>query len=171
MIDWKAIKELHASKSLEKIIGNWYGLDVLYVDHQGRVQFVQDADYPFKSPFFKLQMYHSFGRDWLEADVEKVFEAFNTSSETSIEFSAFFPGTFGFAQKVMVDGEFSGAVFAYPYFKETSTSEDVEKVVQKMVECGISEGDAKSSVDKVKKFSGRYYSEMKDLISIAADEV
>ena len=171
MIDWKAIKELHASKSLEKIIGNWYGLDVLYVDHQGRVQFVQDADYPFKSPFFKLQMSHSFGRDWLEADVEKVFEAFNTSSETSIEFSAFFPGTFGFAQKVMVDGEFSGAVFAYPYFKETSTSEDVEKVVQKMVECGISEGDAKSSVDKVKKFSGRYYSEMKDLISIAADEV
>ena len=45
MIDWKSIKELHASKSLEKIIGNWYGLDVLYVDEQGRVQFVQDADY------------------------------------------------------------------------------------------------------------------------------
>ena len=48
MIDWKSIKELHASKSLEKIIGNWYGLDVLYVDHQGRVHFVQEADYAFK---------------------------------------------------------------------------------------------------------------------------
>jgi two-component system response regulator HupR/HoxA len=171
MIDWKSIKDLHASKSLEKIIGNWYGLDVLYVDTQGRVQFVQEPNYPFKSPFFKLQMSHSFGRDWLEADVEKVFEVFNASSDASIEFSAFFPGTFGYAQKVIVDGEFSGAVFAYPYFKETSTSEDMEKVVHKMVECGIGEVDAKASVEKVKKFTGRFYTEMKELIAIVADEV
>jgi two-component system response regulator HupR/HoxA len=171
MIDWKSIKELHASKSLEKIIGNWYGLDVLYVDEQGRVQFVQDADYPFKSSFLKLQMSHSFGRDWFEADVEKVFDHFHSSSEGSIEFSAFFPGTFGYAHKVMVDGEFNGAVIAYPYFKETSTTEDFAKVIHKMVECGISEVDAKESVEKVKKFSGRYYHEMKELIAIVADEV
>jgi two-component system response regulator HupR/HoxA len=171
MIDWKSIKELHASKSLEKIIGNWYGLDVLYVDNQGRVQFVQDSDYAFKSPFFKLQMSHSFGRDWLEADVEKVFESFQASSDLSIEFNAFFAGTFGYAHKVIVDGEFHGAVFAYPYFKETSTSEDLEKVVHKMIECGISEVDAKAAVGKVKNFSGQYYAEMKDLIGTVADEV
>jgi two-component system, NtrC family, response regulator HupR/HoxA len=171
MIDWKSIKELHASKSLEKIIGNWYGLDVLYVDEQGRVQFIQDPEYPFKSSFLKLQMSHSYGRDWLEADVEKVFEVFNSSSEPSLEFATFFPGTFGFAQKVLVDGEFQGAVFAYPYFKDTSTTEDMAKVVQKMVECGISEVDAKASVEKVKKFSGRHYSEMKELVAIMADEV
>ena len=171
MIDWKSIKELHASKNLEKIIGNWYGLDVLYVDTQGRVQFVQDADYPFKSPFFKLQMSHSFGRDWLESDIEKVFETFHSSHELSMEFDAFFPGTYGYAHKVMVDGEFSGAIFAYPYFKETSTNEDLEKVVGKMVECGIGQEDAKNAVGKVKKFSGRYYFEMKELVGIMADEV
>ena len=171
MIDWKSIKELHASKSLEKIIGSWYGLDVLYVDQQGRVQFVQDADYPFKSPFLKLQMSHSFGRDWLEADVEKVFEHFHSSAEAHYEFSAFFPGTYGYAHKVVVDGEFCGAVFAYPYFKETSTSDELQKVVQKMVECGISESDAKVSVEKVKKFSGRFYTEMKELVATVADEV
>ncbi len=171
MIDWKSIKELHASKSLEKIIGNWYGLDVLYVDEQGRVQFIQDPEYPFKSSFLKLQMSHSYGRDWLEADVEKVFEGFNASVEPSLEFSTFFPGTFGFAHKVLVDGDFQGAVFAYPYFKDTSTTEDIAKVVQKMVECGISEVDAKASVEKVKKFSGRHYSEMKELVAIMADEV
>lgn len=171
MIDWKAIKDLHASKSLEKIIGNWYGLDILYVDSQGRAQFVQDADYNYKSPFFKLQMSHSFGRDWLESDIEKVFEMFNSSTENSVEFDAFFPGTFGYACKVMVDGEFSGAVLAYPYFKETSTSEDLEKVVSKMVECGIAHEDASSAVSKVKKFQGRYYFEMKELVGIVAQEV
>jgi len=171
MIDWKAIKELHTTKSLEKIIGNWYGLDLLYVDTQGRVQFMQDPNYSFKSPFLKLQMTHSFGHDWLEADVEKVFEHFNSSHDESYEFSAFFPGTYGFATKVMVDDEFSGVVIAYPYFKDTTTTEEIDAVEQKMVECGIAADDAKTAVSKVKKFSGRFYSEMKELVYIAADEV
>lgn len=171
MIDWKAIKDLHTTKSLEKIVGNWYGLDVLYVDTQGRVQFIQDPGYSFKSPFLKLQMTHSFGHDWLESDIEKVFEFFNSSNEESYEFNAFFPGTFGYSHKVTVDGEFSGAVIAYPYFKDTSTSEELEGVVQKMVECGIGHEDAKLAISKVKKFSGRFYSEMKELVYIVADEV
>jgi transcriptional regulator with PAS, ATPase and Fis domain len=171
MIDLKAIKELHTTKSLEKIIGNWYGLDLLFVDTQGRVQFMQDPAYSFKSPFLKLQMTHSFGHDWLEADVEKVFEHFNGTQEENYEFSAFFPGTYGYACKVMVDDEFCGAVIAYPYFKDTTSTEEIDSVVQKMVECGIAVEDAKTAVSKVKKFSGRFYTEMKELVYIAADEV
>jgi two-component system, NtrC family, response regulator HupR/HoxA len=171
MIDWKAIKDLHTTKSLEMIIGNWYELDVIYVDTQGRVQFVQDSNYSFKSPFLKLQMTHSFGHDWLDADVEKVFDFFNSSNEESYEFGAFFPGTYGYSHKVIVDGEFCGAVIAYPYFKDTSTSEELDSVVHKMVECGISKEDAKFAISKVKKFSGRFYSEMKELVAFVADEV
>lgn len=171
MIDWKSIKDLHTTKSLEKIVGNWYGLDVLYVDSQGRVQFLQDQGYSFKSPFLKLQMTHSFGHDWLESDIEKVFEFYNGSNEESYEFSAFFPGTYGYSHKVVVDGEFCGVVIAYPYFKDTTTSEEQEAVVQKMIECGIGQEDAKSAISKVKKFSGRFYTEMKELLYIVADEV
>src|SRR5690606_37437527 len=93
------------------------------------------------------------------------------STEASYEFNAFFPGTYGFAHKVMVDGEFSGAIIAYPYFKDTSTSEEIEHVIAKMCECGISEEDAKLAVQKIKRFSGRFYSEMKELVSIVSDEV
>src|SRR5690606_25466364 len=71
----------------------------------------------------------------------------------------------------VVDGELHGAIFAYPYFKETCTSEDVDKVVQKMQECGVSESDAREAVSKVKKFSGRFFGEMKELVGIIADEV
>jgi two-component system response regulator HupR/HoxA len=171
MIDWKTIKDLHASKSLEKIIANWYGLDVLFVDNQGRAQFVNEPGYVFKSPFLKLQMTHSFGHDWLEADIEKVFETLQSSSEMSVEFDAFFPKTFGFAHKVVVDGDFAGVVMAYPYFHGEVTPTEMTVVVEKMIELGIDSEEAKSAVEKVKKFSGRYYSEMKDLISIVADEV
>jgi transcriptional regulator with PAS, ATPase and Fis domain len=171
MIDWKSIKELHVNKKLEQIIGGWYGLDIFYADEQGRVQFVQQTDYPFKSPFFKLQMSQSFGHDWLEADVEKVFETLNHTDETWVEFEAFFPRTFGFAHKVIVDGEIHGAIFAYPYLKETCTTEDFEKIVNKMKECGVSTEDARNAVTKMKKFSEKDFTKMKELVSIVSDEV
>jgi transcriptional regulator with PAS, ATPase and Fis domain len=171
MIDWKSIKELHVNKKLEQIIGGWYGLDIFYADEQGRVQFLTSPDYPYKSPFFKLQMSQSFGHDWLEADVEKVFESFSSADQNWVEFESFFPNTWGYSQKVMVDGEIQGAIFAYPYFKDTVTTEEVEKVVQKLVECGASDVDARAVVAKVKKFSEKDFTKMKELVGIVADEV
>jgi transcriptional regulator with PAS, ATPase and Fis domain len=171
MIDWKSIKELHVNKKLEQIIGGWYGLDVFYADEQGRVQFLNKTDYPYKSPFFKLQMSQNFGGDWLEADVEKVFEAFGETDQHWVEFEGFFPHTFGFAHKVVADGEVQGAIFAYPYFKETCTTEEIEKVIHKMVECGVSEIDARAAASKVKKFSDKDFNKMKELVGIVADEV
>jgi len=171
MIDWKTMKDLHSTKRLEKIIGQWYGLDVLFIDHQGRAQLVHESEYGFKSPFFKIQMSHSFGREWLDADVEKVYEKFQSGSEKHFEFDAFFPGTFGFAHSVEVDGEFCGAILAYPYFKETTTSSEQKQVIDRLIEMGVEHDDAKVAVEKVKKFTGRFYGEMKDLVSIVADEV
>ncbi len=172
MIDWKSIKELHVNKKLEQIIGGWYGLDIFYVDDQGRVQLLMNQqDYPFKSPFFKLQLSQSFGHDWLEADVEKVFEAFGASNDQHIEFESFFPKVYGFAHKVVVEGEVQGAIFAYPYIKETCTSEDMEKIVKKMVECGVNELEASASVTKMKKFTEKDFSKMKELVGIVGDEV
>ena len=171
MIDWKSIKELHVNKKLEQIIGGWYGLDIFYADSQGRVMFLTQSDYPFKSPFFKLQMSQSFGHQWLEADVEKVFEAFNNKADHWMEWEAFFPKTFGYAHKVEVDGEVQGAIFAYPYFKDTASSEEIDRVVAKMVECGMADADAREAVAKVKKFSDKDFNKMKELVGIVADEV
>lgn len=172
MIDWKSIKELHVNKKLEQIIGGWYGLDVFYADEQGRVQFLMNQqDYPYKSPFFKLQMSQSFGHDWLESDVEKAFEHFAESKETYFEFETFFPQVFGFAYKVVIDGEVQGAIFAYPFVKETCTSADFDKIVKKMGECGVSESDAKAAVSKMKRFSDKDFEHMKELVGIVGDEV
>jgi two-component system, NtrC family, response regulator HupR/HoxA len=172
MIDWKSIKELHVNKKLEQIIAGWYGLDIFYADDQGRVQFLtQQTDYPYKSTFFKLQMHQSFGRDWLEADVEKVFEAFGENDGHWVQFQSFFPEVYGFAHKVVVDGEILGAIFAYPYLKETCTTEDIDRLVKKMCECGVVESDAQHAVSKMKRFSEKDFMKMQELVNIVAEEV
>jgi len=171
MIDWKTIKELHVNKKLEHIIGNWFGLDIFYADEQGRIQFVGQSDYSYKSPFLKLQMSHSYGHEWLESDVEKVFELFAASDDQWVEFESFFPQTWGYSHKVVVDGELHGAIFAFPYFKETCTSEDVHGVVEKMKECGVTESDARAAAERIKKFSNQDFARMKELVGIVAEEV
>jgi two-component system, NtrC family, response regulator HupR/HoxA len=171
MIDWKSIKELHVNKKLEQIIGGWYELDIFYADEQGRIQFVGHEEYPYRSPFFKLQMTHSFGHEWLENDVEKVFEEFTQTETAWHEFESFFPQAYGYAHKVVVDGELQGAIFAYPYLKETCSSEDLENIVKKMSECGVSEADAKEAVSKMKKFSEKDFTKMRELVGIVAEEV
>jgi two-component system response regulator HupR/HoxA len=169
MIDWKSIKDLHVNKKLEQIIGGWYGLDVFYADSQGRVQFLGQQDYPFKSSLFKAVMVQ--GQEWLEADVEKVFEKFASFDEQWMEWESFFPKTYGFAHKVVVDGEIQGAIFAYPYFKESTSTEEFEAVIAKMVACGVSEVDAKETVSKAKKFTDRDFLKMRELVGIVGDEV
>jgi len=171
MIDWKTIKELHVNKKLEHIIGNWFGLDIFYADEQGRIQFVGQSDYSYRSPFLKLQMSHSYGHEWLESDVEKVFEMFGSSEEHWVEFESFFPQTWGYAHKVVVDGELHGAIFAFPYFKETCTSDDVHGVIEKMKECGVTDSDAKAAVQRINKFSNQDFTRMKELVAIVAEEV
>ena len=37
MIDWKTIKDLHANKKLEEIIGKWFGVDIFYTDKHGNI--------------------------------------------------------------------------------------------------------------------------------------
>ncbi len=171
MIDWKNIRDLHVNKKLEQIIGNWFGLDVFYADDQGRVQFLSQKEYPYKSSFLKLQMNHSFGHEWLESDVEKVYEQFQSHNLHWLEVESFFPQAWIFAHKILVDGDFKGAIFAYPYFKDNCTKEDQAHVVSKMKECGVSEEDAFAAVERIKKFTEKDFIKMKELVSIVAEEI
>jgi hypothetical protein len=48
MIDWKAIKDLHANKKLEEVIGKWFGVDIFYADKHGNIHSeIFNKDYDF----------------------------------------------------------------------------------------------------------------------------
>lgn len=172
IIDWKTIRDLHVNKKIEQIIGKWFGLDLLYVDEHGRIQNqFQQKDYQFKSHFFKVQQSHTYGHEWLEQDVEKIYENIAEKGEASFEYASFFPGIFGFVSKVVVDGDFVGSVIVYPFFKDTVTSEDVEKLSHRLKELGISEADAATSVAKFKKLDEGMISYLKEMVEMVADEI
>ncbi len=172
IIDWKNIRELHVNKKMEQIVGKWFDLDFVYVDEQGRVQCdLKNKDHKFFSHFFKVQMGHGYGQEWLDQDVEKIFEGIHQHSEMIYEFKSFFPHVYGMVAKVVVDGETLGAVVAYPFMKDDATAKDVDELTKHLLECGISEADAQASVAKMRKLFPRERGYLTEMLDIVSDEV
>lgn len=172
MIDWKTIKDLHVNKKMEHLIGKWFGVDIFYTDRHGNIQSaVTDKNFEFVSQFFKVQMGLNYGKEYLTQDIDTGLEKLNNSIETSFYYDSFFPHVRALAAKIEVDGEFLGAVFAYPYVTDQVTTNDLQDITGKLIECGAPEEDATAACESLKKLQKHEYEYLKELIALVAEEV
>ena len=170
MIDWKSIKDLHVNKKLEQVIGKWFGVDIFYTDKHGNIQGdLENED--FQSHFFKLQNSLPHGKQILAQDIEKGIELVENADKQCYYFDSFFPHVRVLASKIEVDGEFLGAVFAYPYVTDKITKSEIQQIHDKVVECGAETDDAQLACDNLKKLEHHEFEYLKELISLVADEV
>jgi two-component system response regulator HupR/HoxA len=170
MIDWKNIKDLHVNKKLEQVIGKWFGVDIFYTDKHGNIHGDLDKS-DFESHFFKLQFSLPHGQQILSQDIEKGIELVENADKQCYYFDSFFPHVRVLAAKIEVDGEFLGAVFAYPYVTDKITQKEVQQIQDKVIECGADPGDAQSACDNLKKLEHHEFEYLKELIGLVADEV
>ena len=172
MIDWKTIKDLHANKKLEEVIGKWFGVDIFYTDNHGNIHSdILNKDYDFLSHFFKVQMHMPYGEQFLAQDIEKGLEKLDEVDAPSFYFNSFFPHVRMISAKIESQGEFMGAVFAYPYVTDQITQAELGEIKAKLIECGASEEDASASVDNLKRLELHEYEYLKELIGLVAHEV
>ena len=172
MIDWKTIKDLHANKKLEEIIGKWFGVDIFYTDQHGNMHSsIFEKDHEFVSHFFKIQSHLPYGKEFLAQDIEKGLDKLNETDADSFYFDSFFPHVRMIAAKIEAEGEFLGAVFAYSYVTDQITSSELNEIKAKLIECGASEEDSTSSCEKIKKLQVHEYEYLKELIGLVAHEV
>jgi two-component system response regulator HupR/HoxA len=172
MIDWTAIKDLHANKKLEEVIGKWFGVDIFYTDKHGNIHSnILDKDYDFVNHFFKVQLHMPHGKDFLTEDIHKGIEMVKNADSDCFYFDSFFPHVRMLASKIVIDGEFQGAVFAYPYVTDKATTAEIKEISDKMITCGASEVDAVSACDHLKKLAVHEYEYLKELIGLVAQEI
>lgn len=172
MIDWKTIKDLHANKKLEEVIGKWFGVDIFYTDKHGNIHSnIGNKDYDFLSHFFKVQMHLPYGKEFLSQDIEKGLDKLNQSESKSFYFDSFFPHVRMISAKIEAEGEFLGAVFAYSYVTDQVTTAELKEIQDKLIECGATKEDAESSTENLKKLQSHEYEYLKELIGLVAEEV
>lgn len=172
MIDWKSIKDLHANRKIEKIIGKWFGVDIFYTDKHGNIHSnILNKDHEFESHFFKVQTQMPHGQEILSQDIEKGLALLHKAENRCFYFDSFFPHVRMLAAKIESEGEFLGAVFAYPYVTDQITSNELKEIADKLVECGSTEEDAHSSCDHLKKLEHHEFEYLRELIGFVSEEV
>ncbi len=172
MIGWETISDLHVIHKLEQIVSKWFGVELFYTDQHGRIRSkIMEQGYDFNNHFFKIQTQLNFGHQYITQDIEAVTETMQGLEENSVIYDSFFKGVKGIGARVVVEGEFQGMVFAYPFIVDSFSSDDEAALVAQMIECGASEADAKSSIEHLRKIDlgGQEY--LKELVELVADEI
>ena len=69
-----------------------------------------------------------YGKEFLSQDIEKGLEKLHATKEACFYFDSFFPHVRMLSAKIVVDGEFLGAVFSYPYITDQVTSKEIKEI-------------------------------------------
>lgn len=172
MINWKEMSGLHVISKLEEILGKWFGVELLYTDHNGKIRSKHlERDYQFKNNFFKVQMGLPYGAEFISQDIEKITDTISQSPERTIKHDSFFEHTNIFASKVLVDDEYVGTVCAYPFISHEITDSETSTIIAKMQECGASPEDAKVAVEALKKLTPESVEYIKELVELVSEEI
>ncbi len=173
MINWKTVGELHVIQKLKKVIESWYGVELFYTDQHGKIQTgLLEKSHEFRSHFMKVQMLMPHGHQYIAQDIETIIDYFDENPDkSSFKFSSFFPHVKGYAAKIVIDGELLGTVIAYPFVRDTCTTDEISELISHVKGLGVSDSDAEMAVDKLKKVSDTQLTYITELVSLVAEEV
>ncbi len=172
MINWQEIRGLHVISKLDEVLSKWFGVELVFADSHYKVRSEHlDKEFDFNSPFFKLQMQMNFGHEYVSQDIERITDNMSSGDKDTDIFDSFFENVKLVGSRVVVDGEYLGTVFAYPFVFDSFTAEDSDHLVEKMVECGATKDDAKTAIESLKRMNKVDIEYLQELIAIVADEV
>ncbi|HAZ12778.1 MAG TPA: nitrogen fixation protein NifA [Bdellovibrionales bacterium] len=172
MMNWKEISSLHVVAKLDQILGRWFGVELIYIDQHFKIQSRHlEKNHSFRNHLMKVVMSMKYGYEYLGQDLEKLAEELVESPSSTMIFNSFFPQVKMMASKILIDGEFMGAIIAYPWLNDSITSQETEQVIQKMVECGSSVEDAKSAIQHLRKLGPSDVDYLKELVELVSGEV
>ena len=172
MINWKEMSELHVISKLEEILAKWFNVEVIYSDVNYKIRSNQlTKDYHFTNHFLKVQLAQNFGNQYLCQDIEKRGEEILESEEICYEYDSCLPHVKGLVSKVISEGECIGFVFVYPYLKDSITSNEIKELISSMKELGVSNDDAESAVEHLKRMRTTEGDHCKALVELVSEEI
>jgi len=172
MLNLDTIRDLHAVKKIEEIIGKWFNIDLLFVDEFGKSindQMFKKSSY--YSYLLKQLHQHSDSRNMLYQDIESAVYDLKQKNEHTADFHTFLPFVKGVISEIEQDGGPTCHVVAYCYTNGIFTTEDSNEVITKLTDLGFIKEEAELCVRKVSRLEiiqGEY---LKELLKLYTDEI
>ena len=104
--------------------------------------------------------------------MEQAIEVLNQKKvPKAMYYGSFFTGVRGMAAPIIIDGEFSGAIFATPYVPSSFTNDEAKIVSNKLSECGAKSEEVKMAMEGLPRLTVRDKEYLQELIELVSEEV
>lgn len=170
MINWEELKHIHVIRKLQQIIGQWFDAEVFFLDERGVVRNYDpyDRQREFKNPLCANLLPKEPGRDRLMAYFRETSDRFSQMKDQHLTGKGPFGFEKVFASKVMLEGEYLGAVIAYCHVESTVDAKLLSAAADEVQKLGMDRGLFEEAVKKMKILSPsevKYFHEMVDLVA------
>ena len=170
MINWEELKHIHVIRKLQQIIGQWFYAEVFFLDERGNVRNYDpyDRQREFKNPICGNLLPKDPGREMLLNFFKETSERFSQDKENNWIINGPLGFEKVFASKVMLDGEYLGAVIAYCHVDASTNPEKLQTAAQMIEQKGMDRELFEQAAQKMKVLSPsevKYFYEMVSLVS------
>jgi two-component system response regulator HupR/HoxA len=166
MIKWEEFEHIHVVRKIREVVGNWFTVDVLFVDDQGRLRnFERGQKKLWANTLLANVVNKENGYDYLAQSVEKVNSHVLRGDAKHHEFQ-FVSGCWGMAFPILMDNEYFGAVVALGFRKKDEKPDAAFQT--QMSSFGLSDTESERAWQSLKVLSSseiQYFRELTEIIS------
>jgi two-component system response regulator HupR/HoxA len=170
MINWDDLRHIHVIRKLQQIIGQWFHAEVFFLDERGNVRNYDpyDRQREFKNPLCANLLPKDQGREFILNFFRETSDSFSQSKEHHFIGNGPLGVEKVFASKVILEGEYLGAVIAYCHVDSKVSADKLETVAKKMEALGMDKELFEQAVQKMPMLAPaevKYFYEMVDLVA------
>ncbi len=170
MIKWEEFEHIHVVRKIREVVGNWFQVDILFVDDQGRLKnFEKGQKRLWSNTLLANTVNTEAGYDYLAQVIERENAHLVRADVKHHEFE-FMPGCHGMAFPIVVDSEYVGAVVALCYHKAPSPQVDPRFVTQ-CEAFRLSPSDAEKAWRAIKHVQPQETTYFRELTDLVAQEI
>lgn len=168
---WKDYKNLRVVSKLDSIMGDWWQVDIFFVDEEGNVVDLENMilKEKIRSATLSKLLSKKFGKSFfiktvaeLYTKIKKIDDLIEGPTEFGLE---------AIAVPISISGQLSGMVLATGFFKEEDKEKSSAKTYQMLRDNGYSSSDAKTSIASSKTISKHDFKYFREMVYLVASEI
>lgn len=170
MINWEEFEHIHVVKRLREVLGNWFHVDILFVDDQGKIKnFEKGQRKLWSNTLLANTVDKESGFEYCAQTLAKVNSQLFKSDQAHVEFE-YMKGVHGVAFPIIVENEYLGCVVGLAYRKDEKAKATSE-FVKSIEALGLSESEAERAFNAVKPIDKSEFHYFEELTGLVAQEI
>lgn len=171
MINWDEFEHIHVIKKLKLILSSWWNIDVIFTDERGRIRGYKEDGKDIVNPVVKAFLKKESNREGLAEEVSASIEQMRQSESrfalTKWSHSGFDMAIF----PIVIDGEFMGTVLGVGFIKDTSETNRIDEIKDRLSSQGETRDTIDFAVSKIRFLDDNDRAHFIDLVDLVSREI